>query len=175
MGFAKTASGASLPGDAAGVLKNNGSGTLSWATVASQVNLTDWVQYTPTWTGFGTVAVQYFEWRRTGSGILLRGQFTSGTSTAVEARISLPAGLTTSSTIVAMDCAGTWEFTNAFGTGGQSSWMGMETSKTYLVFTRALAAISAPLTKQNADAIIGSGNTVSITTWEIPIQGYTTF
>lgn len=52
--------------------------------------ITDWQSYTPTFTGFGTVATQSFVWRKLGSDIEVRGRFTAGTPTAVTAEVSLP-------------------------------------------------------------------------------------
>jgi hypothetical protein len=54
--------------------------------------ITDWQSYTPTFTGFGTPTGTDFLYRRVGDSIHVRGFFTSGTSTAVDAQISLPLG-----------------------------------------------------------------------------------
>jgi hypothetical protein len=55
-----------------------------------------WASYTPTFTGFGTATSTEFQWRQVGSNIEIRGKFTSGTTTAVEPRITLPSGYTSS-------------------------------------------------------------------------------
>ncbi|HNC40287.1 MAG TPA: hypothetical protein PK522_00730 [Nitrosomonas sp.] len=60
--------------------------------------ITDWQSYTPTFTGFGTAASIECQWRRVGSNVELRNKFTTGTPTGVEARVSLPTGLTIAST-----------------------------------------------------------------------------
>lgn len=57
-----------------------------------------WTSYTPTFTNYGVVLTQEFWWSRAGDSILIKGKFTSAASTASEGRISLPSGLTTSST-----------------------------------------------------------------------------
>jgi len=62
--------------------------------------VTDWQSYTPTFTSLGTVASIQMYWRRVGDTLQLRGRFTTGTGTASEARMSLPAGLVTSSTSI---------------------------------------------------------------------------
>lgn len=54
---------------------------------------TDSIAYTPTITGFGTASSVEFFYSRDGEDLIVRGNFTSGTSTAVEAQISLPSGL----------------------------------------------------------------------------------
>lgn len=56
--------------------------------------VTDWVSYTPTFTGFGTPTNVSFFWRRSGDSLEINATFTTGTCTATEARISLPSGLT---------------------------------------------------------------------------------
>src|SRR5690606_19435168 len=54
----------------------------------------DWTAYTPSFTGFGTVSGVSAWHKRVGSNLLLKWVFTSGTTTATEARMSLPTGLT---------------------------------------------------------------------------------
>jgi hypothetical protein len=60
----------------------------------ARVNLTEWTTYTPTFTGFGTPSSVNFQYKRVGSDLLLLGKFTVGTTTAVQAEVSLPSGLT---------------------------------------------------------------------------------
>lgn len=63
------------------------SGTL--ATTSQIPSITNWVAYTPTFTGFGTVSnVQVYS-RRVGDSLHIRGRFQSGTPTGTEARITL--------------------------------------------------------------------------------------
>ena len=75
---------------------------------------TDWQPYTPTISAFGTTTNTNFFWRRVGDSIDIKGSFTSGTSTASQASISLPSGLQVSaekaSTVI----------NNVFGVGGLS-------------------------------------------------------
>jgi hypothetical protein len=51
--------------------------------------MTDWVQYTPTITGFGTPTSVAFYSRRVGDSLEVQGLFASGTSTATQAQITL--------------------------------------------------------------------------------------
>lgn len=60
--------------------------------------VTGWQGYTPTFQGFGTPTNVEFEYRRVGENIEVRGKFVSGTTTAVEARVGLPAGFTSAGT-----------------------------------------------------------------------------
>lgn len=50
---------------------------------------TPWAPYTPTFAGLGTPTAVFIESKRQGDDLLIRGKFTSGTSTAVEARMTL--------------------------------------------------------------------------------------
>jgi hypothetical protein len=68
------------------------------ATVGSII--TEWQSYTPTLQGFGTPSTMSVYWRRVGGTVEIQGSFTAGTTTAVEARMSLPPGLVIDSTIV---------------------------------------------------------------------------
>ncbi len=52
-------------------------------------DLTPFVQYTPTLTGFGTPTGVSIWSRRVGDSLEIRGRFTSGTATAVEAQMTL--------------------------------------------------------------------------------------
>lgn len=51
--------------------------------------MTDWIAYTPTFTGFGTVSSSAFYSRRVGDSLEIEGNFTQGTTTATQAQITL--------------------------------------------------------------------------------------
>ena len=100
------------------VLKSNGAAALpSWENSVS--TLTDWVAYTPTITGFGTATSVEVWSRRVGDSLEIRGRFTSGTATAVEARMSIGYNgtnnnVTSSATkITSIQIAGTATFSQA--------------------------------------------------------------
>jgi hypothetical protein len=57
--------------------------------------VTDWVFYTPTFAGFGTVSTSNFWWRRNGPNLEIKGNFNAGTATATTASISMPASIDT--------------------------------------------------------------------------------
>lgn len=65
----------------------------NWHILERKIN-SSWIAYTPTYTGFGTTTNNDSYYRRTGDSIELSIKFTVGTPTAVEARVSLPSGLT---------------------------------------------------------------------------------
>jgi hypothetical protein len=76
-------------------IRSLGSGNfvVEWYTPAaatpSETIVTPWVAYTPTFTGFGTVTSISIFSRRVGDSLEIMGNFTVGTSTAVEARVTL--------------------------------------------------------------------------------------
>jgi hypothetical protein len=140
---------------------------------------TDWASCghtTSSFTGFGTVTAIETQCKRQGSDLLMRGKFTSGTSTAVETRLSLPlwngvqlvsAG---TSKIASLQSAG-----NGFRTSPATSFFGtvsplIEPSVSYLTFSVGASAID-PLVKQLGTAFVSSGNIFSINA-RIPISGW---
>ena len=59
----------------------------------------NFVAYTPTYNGFGTVTTSNVLWRRMGNCIHIIGSFATGTPTAAQAQVSLPQGLTSATTL----------------------------------------------------------------------------
>jgi hypothetical protein len=73
------------------------SGLPTWATAASgsSTTSTEWVSYTPTFVGAGTVTSIGVYWRRVGDSIEIAGNFTTGTATGVGFTMTLPGVLVT--------------------------------------------------------------------------------
>jgi len=129
--------------------------------------MTDWQSYTPSTSGLGTISAVNMYWRRVGSDVEIMGTLTTGdvTTSPSEARIGLPAGLTSTSTIATIQQAGTV----VLGTA-TSSYRNLliETSKTYL--TVGVASASSQLTKQNGSTF---ANTVVLSFQaSVPIAGW---
>lgn len=126
--------------------------------------VSEWQPYTPTFTGFGTVTVQSFRWRRVGGAIEIEGRFTSGTTTATEARVSLPNNF-----VAASDYA-TFEVVGTGGTAsvGAAVIVLQEPNQTYMTFGWAGSG-SQSMTKANANTFT-SGNAVSLSA-RIRVQG----
>jgi hypothetical protein len=137
------------------------------------LSLSDWISYTPTYTGFGTVSVSNVFYRRVGDSIQIQGKFTPGTTTATEARISLPSGLTSDSAkIPAIRLVGKFTKAAAVSAGNGGQWeMYVESGVTYMTMGLFNPNFNG-LTKQNANAIVGSGEVVSLFA-EFPISGWT--
>lgn len=127
--------------------KTDAGSTTNWAQLGNSAVVTAWSAYTPTFTGFGTVSTQSFRYRQVGENVEIQGRFTAGTTTATEARLSLPASLTSASDYTTLEATGT-----IVGTGDVYTYTtSIEPSKTYLVFGRATNA-SGTITKQNGDS-----------------------
>ncbi len=129
--------------------------------------MTDWVAYTPTFTGWGTASNVSFLQRRVGDSVEIRGYWTSGVATAVEARVSLPAGLTSLSTVPTLSNAGVY-ITN--DTAAQVRTLLIEPSVTYLTFAMSDGA-SGQLTKQNGSGFSTNGRNFSLSAL-VPIAGW---
>ena len=130
--------------------------------------VTSWQPYTPTFTGFGTVSVQSFNYRRVGSDLEIRGTFTSGTSTATEARVSLP--YSSLSTIDTIELAGKWNTNVNNTTFFSAGSILIEPSVSYITFGAETSTLNG-VTKQNGSAFSASGNTFKLFA-KIPIEGW---
>lgn len=133
--------------------------------------MTDWVAYTPTYTGFGTVTTTSMFWRRVGDSIELAGGFTAGTTTAVEARVSLPSGFTSSDTskIGAIRVVGEASI-NASSATYFGTYVTAEPSVTYVTFTQQGSTYNN-ITKETASFIAGAGALITLNA-KLPIQGW---
>lgn len=135
--------------------------------------VTPWVTYTPTFTGYGTAASVSMWSRRVGDTLEVRGKFTSGTPTGVEARISLgfngtDGNVTSSATKVAsIQLAGDIVSSAA---GATTLYALIESAVGYLTLGAQSAALAA-LTKQNGNVVFVAGNVISIVA-TVPISGW---
>lgn len=129
------------------------------AGIADVSVITPWQSYTPTFTGFGTVTCSNcMEWRQVGSNIEIRGKFVSGTSTATEARMTLPNGYT-SGAIPSIQIVGTGGFST--NSGAIMPSVLIEPSVSYVTFGFSQST-NAALTKQNGSGFMGAGNSFSL-------------
>lgn len=128
--------------------------------------ITDWQSYTPTFTNFGTVTGASFTWRRVGSSAEIRGVFTTGTTVAAEARISLPSGLTSASNLPTLSKVG--DMGNSVAEAA-SFQVNIEPSITYLTMGKQSAG-SVGFTKGNGNS--WSSSTAYSLVASVPIQGW---
>lgn len=128
-------------------------------------NIGPWQTYTPTFTGFGTVSTQTFRWRQVGESIEIEGRFLLGTSTATEARISLPNNYVSKSDYATLEVVG-------FGViqiNGRSLASLIEPEVSYLTFGGVEASIPA-IQKRNGNDLGTSGLIASINA-KVRVQG----
>lgn len=133
--------------------------------------VTDWVAYTPTFTGFGTVTTSEVFWRRVGADLELRCKFTAPSPTAVEARVSLPNNLTSSSSSLIPTIEHVGNMTRSTSTTGPGTWgVLIEPSVSYVTFGIFNATFGG-LTKANGSDLTGAGASLSFFA-KVPIQGW---
>jgi hypothetical protein len=152
------------------VLTSNGAGALP----TFQSIITDWVAYTPTFTGFGTVSNVQIWSRRVGDTLYIRGRVQSGTPTAVEAQMTLGyngtnSNVTSSSTkITNIQLAGMLIFD---GGGASTCNTLIESNKGYITFGYQSVAGSAGLTKLNGNGLVATNTVISFQA-EVPIASF---
>lgn len=140
-------------------------------TAPTGVPVTDWASYTPGSQGLGTLTVTNAQWRRVGSNVQLVGTFTIATPTAAEARLNLPPGLTSASTIYSSGTTSTQAgppLTNNMGSASLIIPL-IQASRTYINFGLQNAA-SNGYVAANGNAIFSSGSFTLLA--EFPIQGW---
>jgi len=135
--------------------------------------VTDWVDYTPTTQGFGTPTITQAQWRRVGGDIEIKVKLTTGTTTGVEARVGLPTGVTSASTVPTLAPANGFYLRGAASVSHGGSML-IEPSVTYLTFgpvTTFGSTSSIGLAKENGNAIISSTEILAFTA-KVPVQGW---
>ncbi len=154
------------------VLTSNGAGAKpSFQTGLSSI--TDWVAYTPVFTGFGTAASVQVWSRRVGDTLYIRGRFAAGTPTATEARMTLGyngtnSNVTSSNTVItSIQYAGIVIYNAA--TTAMSVTL-IEANVGYITFGKQNVG-DAGLTKKNGDDFITVGLVASFTA-EVPIASF---
>lgn len=130
----------------------------------------DWTPYTPTFTGFGTVTGVDCRHARDNTDLLLQCNFTMGTGTATEARVSLPGSLVADSTrvISPRQTAGSYTIN---GVTAASLPVLAEPGVGYITFGVQNAS-SAGWNKINGS--VHSASTLFSVQARVPIQGWTT-
>jgi hypothetical protein len=115
-----------------------------------------WVSYSPALVGFGTPTNSEFYWRKDGTEVLIKGRFVAGTSTATEARVPLPASLTSAALTYSM-------LGGAGATSVSQTPITCITSPSLTYMTLGLQdSTNAGLTSRNGSSIATSGTVVAI-------------
>jgi hypothetical protein len=128
----------------------------------------DWVSYTPSTQGFGTPTSANYFWRRDGDSAQFMISFTSGTTTATEARINLPSGIVFDSNLPAALSIGSIASNESANFNYQ---LIAEPSGTYFTFARMTTAGAWP-TKMNGNGMLTTGSKISVTTVPVKIAGW---
>jgi len=139
---------------------------------------TDWVTYTPTVTGFGTLASQQFQSRRVGDSLEVRGVLVTGTPTGSTASVTL--GFNGSNNNVTADTAkiggGGYSNNTSIGTAwtqnNSSTYFGVEPVLVSNTIQFGIQASTAnPTSTAAGSGMIGSAATVSFSI-SVPIVGW---
>lgn len=127
-----------------------------------------WTSYTPTITGFGTAGSVSFFYRRSGDSMEIMGRFVSGTSTAVEAQVTLPLSLSSDATKVASIrlCGSV-----AVGGGNAASYTALIASNVGYINIGVQSSGTAGIDAANGNSLAASGEEVSILAI-VPISGW---
>jgi hypothetical protein len=138
--------------------------------------MTDWIAYTPTFSGMGTVTGASFFSRRVGDSLEVTGYFGVGTPAASTAEFTLGfngsnGNVTTADTTKINDNGnyGTWNG-NDIGQGANLPIIGFH-SAGYLAFGITNGSIGNGLSAQNGNVIFGAGEVITVNA-RIPIQGW---
>lgn len=135
--------------------------------------VTDWVSYTPTFTGFGTVSNVQVKSRRSGNNLYISGRFQGGTTTATEARITLGynginANVTSSNTVItSIQLAGFCVF--SYSSSPVYTTL-IEANVGYITFGIQASGFSG-ISKINGNDALLANNTMSFTAM-IPIASF---
>ena len=126
--------------------------------------------YSPTLVGFGTPSSVQFQWSRIGDKARIQGKFTSGTSTATEARFPLPTGLVSAGTSKIPSIMIVGEFADNEASSSFNRHALAEPSVTYLTVSSQGNATNG-LTKNTGSGYLSSGSTASFFAM-VPIDGW---
>jgi hypothetical protein len=132
--------------------------------------VSDWVKYTATSQGLGTLAAQSVWARRNGGSLEMRGRVTIGTPTAAEARLYFPSlGVVASADIVTLEYAGDMAHDDASATSDRHCML-IEPSVNYLTFGEQSATYTL-LEKRLGNQSFGAGDVFSFAA-SVPIDGW---
>jgi len=134
--------------------------------------VTDWISYTPTFTGFGTVSVQNSRYRRIGDSIEVESTFTAGTPTAVTAKVSLPNGLSVKTGLPTLSTSGIWLRGETATAHGGSTIKASGDTGIFFGSPQTFGNGSVnSIGKELGNNLIGTGAIISLKTF-LPIEGW---
>ena len=138
--------------------------------------ISEWTDYTPTLSGFGTTTSESFYYRRVGDSVEIMGRFVTGTVTATYAAVSLPFGLQVDTTKIGSGSISTGYVVGsgtrgAASTGGNDLVMLYSGDNTNISMSIYDNPSLQPFTSQLANAFLGSANNVEVR-FKVPIAGW---
>lgn len=138
--------------------------------------ITDWVSYTPTFTGFGTATSIKFISRRVGDSLQVQGTFSPGTSTATTAQVTLGYGgananvTADSAKLQALGVVG-----SAAQSASSTTFFGISVlangGNNYFNFGAQTSIVGASAAANGNALGAGSGGTITLTA-SVPISGW---
>lgn len=143
--------------------------------IAQGDTITNWVQYTPTFTGMGTTSSVSMYSRRFGDSLEVQGQFDVGTATATQAQMTLGynginANVFTSTSKIA-GIVGVGQANNPSTTNFQSIYILASNGSNYILFNNSTSTNGYNGTGLNGNTVFTGANFASIHFF-VPIQGW---
>lgn len=144
--------------------------------------ISDWVAYTPTVTGLGTISNEGTFWRRVGDSLEIKATIVAGTVTADALSISLPAGLsidasknpsTTNTASHGFAYRVNGDILDAYATAGYGPWVVFSDTavSTNLLYV-AQDQVASRFSKEPGNELFASGDRGRYTVSGIPILGW---
>jgi hypothetical protein len=135
--------------------------------------ITDWISYTPTFAGLGTVTNIDFYYRRVGDTLEIYGSGTTGTVTATTASISLPSGLVTSANINSTSPRGSFYLSGSTADAVDAYRLNIiaSPSDTTVGIGERTSSASNEVLKRAGNSIAGNSLNFNIL-FSVPIQGW---
>lgn len=149
-------------------LQSDGS---NWVIVDRRINST-WTSFTPTFVGLGTLTTNDMWWRRVGDSIEIKGVVTIGTTTATQAQMPLPTGLTISSSVVSNEIVG--HFLENLDAANQTliGTVLASSGASNFTFGRAFSGTTEVFTSKNGNVLVSNGAKLGLYGIKVPITNW---
>ncbi len=145
-----------------------GDGATAYTSLMYQMQRTLEALYTPTCQGLGTLAASNVSWTRDGNRLKVMGRITAGTVAHSEFRIGFPGSIVADPAII----GGLTLVGSIVRPAAISAFIGL-TAEASAGYVTMVSSAGGGLTKQFADNIFGTGDTVTFF-FEVPISGWNT-
>lgn len=137
--------------------------------------ISDWQPWTPASSqGLGTISAVNFVYRRVGSNIEIQGTLTTGTLTAVQARLDLPTGIIPNVLTTTPIVAGVWYLNSGAGSDLKQGTVLVNNSTSYLTFATSEYVLGASPLGAEAATVLFNSSTILRFSCTFPVQGWST-